>query len=94
MENKKIVKYVGIGVLSATLILGGSIAISEANFDHTEDVCLIGSLGELGRRHQMHEMWEEYQNKEIKIDGISYRNKEFIPVKDNELLEDLKVKIR
>lgn len=95
MDKKKIIKYAGISILSTTILVGGALAISDVNFDHTEGVCIIASINNnIGRKHQMSEMWDEYMEKGIDIDGISYKNEEFIPVKDNELLEDISVKMR
>lgn len=75
--KNKITMYAGIGTLSIALMTGG-LAIYDANFDHTKEVCPIAkicSISEgmnIGIRHQLYNMMDEYQDKKIDIGGIAY----------------------
>lgn len=80
MNNKlknKITLYAGVGTLSVALLTSG-LAIYDANFDHTKEVCPIAkvcSISEgmnIGIRHQLYNMMDEYQDKKIDVGGIAY----------------------
>lgn len=87
INKKKIKKYVGIGLLTATLTAGVGLVIYDKQIDHTQEVCPITKLfsipalvgGEytpgftLGvALHQWPEMQKEYADKGIEDVSISF----------------------
>ena len=57
MDKKKIKKYAGISVLTASLITGGLGFIYEENLDHTEEDCFFSKI--FGIDHQVIQIEKE-----------------------------------
>ena len=89
MEKKsnKIVKYVGAGLLTATLATGIGLKIYDTHIDHTQEICPISKICAIhvpisGKYtpgftygialHQWPEMAKDYAEKGIKDVNISY----------------------
>ena len=57
LKKGNIIKHGGMALIYAACIAVGGIAIYDANFDHTKDVCLFGKLNHF---HQTKEMEKDY----------------------------------
>ncbi len=84
INKEKIKKYVGIGLLTATLAVGGGLEIYDIHIDHTKEVCPITKMYSIpmplpnnsnitfGMIHQLSAMENDYTKKGLEDVLVTY----------------------
>ncbi len=74
-SGKKVLKGLGIGLLTTAVMAGATVAIQDSNVDHTNTFCSLAQLnnienpiyGTMGVEHQVEEMRKEYAAKGLDV---------------------------